>query len=250
MRRFVQAFAGLLVLFVIETEAQYAIPPQMRSQIAMEQLNRGATNQVGNVVYGLAAPPGRVVGDEYVDSNWNIGNVLMQSGDMLERYKVRFDLKSQMLEIEAMQGVKLLDYRMIKSVVWRETESQATRFFVNASAYKDEGTPLVGVLEVVVDGQVPLLRRHFLFVKQPDYVPALDVGSRDTKIYKKSTLMFATGTDLYEIKGKKSLTTLFGEHASKMEEFMKVNDLGVKRDSDLIHVFEYYNSLLAPVDQP
>src|SRR5688572_17261074 len=75
---------------------QYAIPPEMRSQVAMNQISRGATGNPSNVVYGLSAPPGRVVGDVYLDEKWNVGNVLLESGVLLERYNVRYDLKSEM----------------------------------------------------------------------------------------------------------------------------------------------------------
>jgi hypothetical protein len=251
MKRIFGAIVCITVVFCFQQGlAQFAVPSQMRSQIAMDQLRGGATNQVNNVVYGLPAPPGRVVGDEYLDTKWNVGNVMMQSGDILERYKVRYDLKGQLLEIESMQGVKLLDYKLIKSIVWLDSETQATRVFVNAAAYKDEGVPLIGILEVLVDGQAPLMRRHYLYVKQPDYVPALDVGSRDTQIFKKNEILYASGGDLFEIKGRKSLTALFGDHSAKVDDYIKANDLGVKRDSDLVRVFEYYNSLVTPTGQP
>jgi hypothetical protein len=248
MKSIVTLFALLFVMY-FDATAQYAIPPQMRSQVAVEALSRGATDQVGNVVYGLAAPAGQVIGDEYLDANWNVGNVMMRSGELFERYQVRYDLKNQSLEIQSMSGVKLIDSRMLRSVVWRD-ELGMTRYFVNAAEFKLEESPLIGILEVLIDGPVPLFRRHTLAVKQPDYNAALDVGSRDTKIFKKSSLFYSQGNVLTEVKGKKWPEALFGENAARMEGFIDVNNLSIKKDGDVIQIFEEYNKVLEANTQP
>jgi hypothetical protein len=226
---------------------QYAIPPQTRSQIAMDQLSRGATNNLGNVVYGLPAPPGVVVGDVYLDPVWNLGNVLLESGALLERYNVRYDLKAQTLEIQTSMVVKLLDYKLLRTVVWRD--NTGTRLFVNASAYKLEGSPLVGILEVLSDGNKPLLRRTTMHVKQPDYVPALDVGSRDATIYKKSAVYYNNGGELIEVKGKKGILSALSDKGTEVEEYIKTNKLGTRSDFEIARIFDYYNSLFPQTDQ-
>jgi hypothetical protein len=243
--------SGLLtVVTILGASAQTTIPQQMRTQQALNDLSHGATDRVGNVVYGVPAPPGLVVGDEYLDNKWNVGNLMMQSGELFERYKVRYDLKNQNLEIESLSGVKVIDSKMIRSVVWRDSETEQTRYFVTAKEFKLDDAPLIGILEVLIDGPVPLLRRHTLAIKKPDYNAALDVGSRDTKIYKKSTLYFAQNNVLTEVKGKKWPAALFGEHNARMEEFMEANKLGVKDNQDVITIFEYYNALLGGSAQP
>jgi hypothetical protein len=231
--------AGLLLSST--TFGQYAIPPQTRTQIAMDQLSQGATNNVGNVVYGLAAPPGRVVGDVYLDPEWNIGNVLLESGVLLERYNVRYDLKAQTLEIQTAMIIRLLDFKLLRTVAWRDATT--TRLFVNASTYKLDGVPLVGILEVLSDGNKPLLRRVTMHVKQPDYVPALDVGSRDATIYKKSAVFYNNGGELVEVKGKKGILAALSDKGTEVEEFIKKNKLGTRSDFEIARIFDYYNSL-------
>jgi hypothetical protein len=235
------------LLLCCESFGQYAIPPQTRSQIAMESLSGSSMTNLDNVTYGLPAPPGQVLGDVYIDPVWNIGNIMLQSGVVLERYNVRYDLKSQMLEIQTAKQVKLLDYKMIKTVIWKDDIT--TRLFVSAASYKFENTALVGILEVLSDGNKPLLRRTTMHVKQPDYVPALDVGSRDAKIYKKTALYYSVGSDLHEVKGKKAVLQALGDKATEMESFIETNDLGTKSERDLVRIFDYYNSLFVPAEK-
>jgi len=227
---------------------QYAIPPQTRSQIAVDQLAHGAMNNVNNVVYGLPAPPGEVKGDVYLDEQWNIGNVMLETGVVLERYNLRYDLKSQMLEIQTSMAVKLLDCKMLKTVVWKD--AVATRFFVNASGYKLDGVPLVGILEVLSDGKKPLMRRSTVHVKRPDYVPALDVGSRDATIYKKTDLFWTVDGNLTEVKGKKAILAALSDKSAEVEAYIDKNKLGTKKDEEIARIFDFYNSLAEGATDP
>jgi hypothetical protein len=232
--------AGLLVSY--SSNAQRAISTEVRSQIAMDQISRGAASNGANIVYGLAAPPGEVIGDVYIDPAWNMGTAVLGSGVLIERYNMRYDLKTQVLEIQTFSDIKLLDARMLKTIVWRDAKD--TRYFVTGSTYKLEGQKVAGVLEVLVDGAKPLLRRPTLYVKRPDYVPAMDVGSRDATIYKKTALFHVVGTDLVELKGKKAVMAALSDKGPEIEAFIKTNKLGTKSDEDVTAIFEYYNELV------
>ena len=235
-------------LFRCSAWGLYAIPPQTRSQIALEQLSTGNLNPMDNIVYGLPAPPGEVLGDVYIDPNWQMGNVMLTSGVVLERYNLRYDLKSQMLEIQTSIAVKVLDYKQIKMVVMQYPGK--ARFFVNAGDFRLEGVPLVGILEVMSDGQRPLLRRTTMHIKQPNYNAALDVGSRDATIYKKTDLFSAVGENLTEVKGKKGVLSALSDKEAEVESYIKQNSLGTKKDEDIARIFEYYNSLVGEKAEP
>ncbi len=228
--------------------AQYAIPPEIRTQVAMADISSNAVSSSGNVVYGVAAPAGRVIGDVYIDPDWHIGTIMLESGVLLEHYKIRYDLESQTLEIQTSLALKLLDSKMLKTVVWKDETH--TRYFVNASAFKLDETPLVGVLEVLSDGQKPLLRRATMHVKKPNYNQALDVGTRDAKIYKKTALYCLDGDKLKVVKGKKDILLALNDKQTEIESFISTNKLGTKTDFDVTRIFDYYNSLFENKLQP
>lgn len=237
------------IFLSMDVLGQYAIPPEIRTQVAMNHISSNAVGNPGNVVYGLAAPPGRVVGDVYLDPEWHIGSILLASGVLLEHYNIRYDLQSQTLEIQTTGMVRLLDSRMLKTLAWKD--ETGARYFVNANTFKLGGEALVGVLEVLSDGQKPLFRRATMHVKEPNYNTALDVGSRDAKIYKKTALYVVDGDQLKVVKkGKKGILLALHDKQAEIEAYIDTNKLGTKTDFDVIRIFDYYNSLFDGKAQP
>src|SRR5688500_16459670 len=92
-----------LFLTVISTSlfGQNAIPANMRAQFTLDQLNQNGL-ATGDVLYGVAPPPGRVVGDTYIDKKWNIGKILLYEKEkVIQGYPVRYDIKGDLLEIKS-----------------------------------------------------------------------------------------------------------------------------------------------------
>ena len=113
--------------------------------------------------------PGGVKGSTYLDKKWNLATILLfQSEKLLEGYPVKYELKENELEVKASNGIKILGTKNIKSLVWKDSITQEPKYFISGSEYTDEGTPLNGLLEVLSDGKVPLLKRNFVVVKAPD----------------------------------------------------------------------------------
>jgi len=214
----------------------------------MDRISNGAAANVNNLVYGLSAPPGEVIGDVYLDPEWNMGTAMLESGVLIERYNMRYDLRNQMLEIQTFNDVRVLLSKTLKTIVWRDATK--TRYFVNAAKYTRDGEKLVGVLEVLVDGSKPLFRHTTMHVKRPDYVPALDVGSRDATIYKKTAVLYGVGTDLIEVKGKKGVLAALSDRAPEVEAIIKTHGLNPKVDEDIAAIFEYYNKLVETNSKP
>lgn len=234
-----------LAVFLIVPIAAWsqAIPNNVRSQFALDRLTKMNFTGMDGTVVGLAAPPGRVVGNTYIDQKWNMGSVLIaEKNTPIEGYPMKYDIKAQNLEIKTVAGVRLLDVKKIGHVVWVDSLTKQPHYFVNAARYKEDGTPLVGLLEVVVDGQRSLLKRTVLSVKTPTYVAALDVGNRDTEISKKTKFFYSEGENVVEVTSKKKLLESFGDQGDEVKKFMKLNKLDVNQENHLSHIFEFYNS--------
>lgn len=234
---------GLIVVVVLisfhYSFSQTAVPTQVRAQLTLAGLGSGLTK--GDILYGVPLPPGRVVGDTYLNNSWNPAKIMLYGGKVIEGFAVKYDVKEEMLEIRGRNGIKLLEARRVQTLVWADSASGEQRFFVNAGEYREDGAPLTGLLEVISDGDLPLFKKTFVVQKDPTYVPAFNAGTRDTKIMKKEKFYFSKTKNLTKVGGKKTLLTAFGDHSDEVEQFMKSNKLSTNED-DLERIFEFYNS--------
>jgi hypothetical protein len=218
------------------------IPKQMRSQMTLDRMAQGGVGR-NDILYGIPSEPGRLVGDFYLDSKWNNGTImLIETETLIEGYPIKYDLKSQSLEIQSKAGIKVLDAKKVKSLVWIDSLTQKPYYFINAAEFTEDGTPLRGLIEVAVDGNLPLFCRSTIWVKKPDYVPALDVGSKDEIINKRRAYYYSSGKELVKITTKKKLLPIFGDEAKSVQNFIKVNALSVNDPTHLRRIFEFYNS--------
>ncbi len=233
----------LSILLQFEVFGQWAIPAQMRAENTLDRLSDKGGLSNSDILYGVPLPPGKVIGDNYLDKKWNKANILLyQSETVIEGYPIKYDIKSDLVEIKTNAGIKILDIKKIKNIVWVDSITSIPHYFVNAGEFKREGVPSRGLLEVLVDGNIPLVKKTELFVKKPTYNAALDVGTRDTKIYPKETNYYVKDGEMIKVKGKKDISAAAADRANEVESFIKVNKLNVNKETDLIRVFEILNS--------
>jgi len=234
-----------LVQTTTGTNASTAVPSKIRATNTMDRiLSRGGGIPKGSdIMIGVPLPEGEVRGTSYLNEKWNFSTLLLfDSENMLENIPVKYDLHANEIEVLTSNGTKVIPIKRIRSLVWKDSVTTLAKFFINASLYNDEGTPLTGLLEVAADGKKPFLIRNYVVVKQPDYVAGIDVGSRDTKIFKKTTLYYASGQGLTKITSKKVLLQAFGEDAAAVDKYIQDQDLSVKKEGDLVKIFNFYNA--------
>jgi len=249
--RIVATFIIAICLGSSSLFGQWAIPPVLRAENTLDRLSTKDGLSQGDLLYGLPIPPGTIIGDTYLDKKWNRATILLYESDkVIEGYFVKYDIKGLSVELKAKNGIKLLDIRKVKSMIWLDSLSNLPQYFVNAKEYNEEGTPLTGLLEVVVDGQMPLFKKTYLWEKEPTYVVAFDVGSRDKKIYKKDSFYFGKGSDVTKITNKKNLIVAFGDMGPEMEGFIKTNKLDVSKATGVQKIFEYYNGKFERPNDP
>lgn len=223
--------------------SQNALPAQIRIRQTLDGMSDLGGVSQSDLLYGVDILPGRILGDYYLDSKWNKASLLMYGSDkVIEGHYVKYDIEGNALEVKVDKAIKLILVNRIESLVWYDSLTQIPRAFVNAKGYTEKGVPLTGFLEILEDGQFPLAKRTTIWIKQPDYVVAFDVGSKDTKINKRETFYIAKNNELFEIKKKKDLLSYFGDKALAMDEFMKVNDLSIKQERGLRSIMAHYNA--------
>jgi hypothetical protein len=223
-----------------------AIPTNIRASYSMGSLSDGNALGTSEVLYGVPAPEGKVVGDTYLSTYWRKSAVQLYKDDkLIEGYDTRYDIRSDVLDVKTTAGVKVLEGKRIRSFSWKDSSRVDPVFFVNAHDYKMQGAPMTGFFEVLVDGPAPLFKYTTLHIKKADYNVSFDVGSRDDKILKQSTYYMGQGKSVVELDvPKKKLLALFGDKATEMDKYIDDSEVSLKKEVDLVKLFQHYNSLL------
>lgn len=239
----------ICVSFVLLSDlclGQNVLPPQIRIRQTMDGLSSAGGLSRSDVLYGVDVDQGRVLGDYYLDTKWNPASILMVGSEkIIEGYPVKYDIEGDAIEVMVGKQIKLIKVSQVESMIWYDSITNVPLAFINAKGFSENNVALSGLLEVLVDGDIPLIRKTTIWVKRPNYVPAFDVGSKDTKINKREAFYYAKGKTLFEIRKKKQLIALFGDKGVEMGEFIKVNHLNIKEQRGLSNIFLHYNSLIS-----
>lgn len=224
--------------------SQGAIPTIIRSQETLRGLNNGIGSS--ELLYGIALPPGELIGDGYLSLDWRLSSVMLYREEkLLEGYLTRYDISGGVIEFKTINGVKIINEDNVKSLVWMDTINQIRNYLVNAKEYKDEDhTQMAGFFEVLSDGNFPLFKKTNISIKKANYVVQFDVGTRDDEIQKIEVYYYAQGVRVSKVpmnKGK--LIKLFKGKESEIKNFIKANSLDVSQQHHLQAVFEKYNRL-------
>ena len=145
-------------------------------------------NFMGNTFYGIPPEPKKVEGNFYLDNKWNLASILLyREQTVMEGFRVRYNINSNMFELwepESSQITTIQGLR-IQNIVWMDSSYKVPRYFVNGMDFRDEEVPISGFFEVLVEGELPLMRRTIAVFKESNYNTALMVGNRNDQIIKR-----------------------------------------------------------------
>ena len=140
----------------------------------------------------------------------------------------------------------MIDAKKVKSIIWLDSLTHTPRYFVNAKDYKDESSQLTGLLEVLVDGQMPLFAQSYLEEKEigffVSFLSLFEKGEREKKYELKKMYYAGNGNTLTKITSERDLLLSFGDFYWEMEEYIQKNKLDITMQSGLQKVFELYNT--------
>lgn len=244
--------AGLLLAIRPALRAQEDLSKQM----TRDRLNSQVGVAPGGIIFGLKGAPGQLLGDPYLDSTFQTGNVVFYQklnlpdvgpGDMLVSIPLRLDLRSNEVEFRTKsQGVRVAPWPMVRSFGVLGNAAD-TSWFVNVREYNPiqiDNKMATGFFEQLVVGRISLLRYSAVSLTKANYNAALNVGSKDDLWEKKAGWYVAEGRMVKPFSpGKKALIALMGDKAPEIEAYLKAKKPDLKSKDDLKAAFQYYNSL-------
>jgi len=204
-------------------------------------------NLTGNTVYGIAPEAKKVEGNFYLDDQWNAASILLyRDHTVMEGFRVRYNINSNTFELmEAEKNlISTLPGLRIQNIVWMDSAYKVPRYFVNGMDFKEDGVPISGFFEVLVEGELPLMRRTIAVFKESNYNTALMVGNRNDQIIKRNVYYYLKNKDLFKVpKKRKALFSIFEGKEAEMEDFVDSNEIDLRKSGAIFQLFTYYNSL-------
>jgi hypothetical protein len=236
----------LVLIAALETQAQAVVPPNIRATNTLEKLFDYNGIDEGDILYGIPLPEAKVLGDTYLDTRWRNSNVMLyEQGELIEGFPMRYDIHLDELEFKGKKGIKVLEGNKVKSFVWTDSITRTPIYFINGKAFRNEhDVPFTGFFQVLAEGSVPLLKKTYIDIKKADYNVALNVGSPDDKILKKNKFYVLKENRVIELPASRRKFLIILNGNSRLEEFIKQNDLSTSNEQDLKLILDHYNSAL------
>ncbi|KEO74963.1 hypothetical protein [Anditalea andensis] len=207
----------------------------------------------GNMIFGIPDAPNHLVGNYYLDNKWNMASLMLYKNEeiLLDQW-VRYNIASNYFEILSQKDgtVKTIPGLRVHNLVWVDSLHRVPRYFINGMDLKEIGAPVTGFYEVLVDGELSLLRRTIATVKKSNYNTALMIGNKNDEIKKRDVYYYIQNDQVIEVpRNHKKLIQLFEEDKQKqLARYIKENNPNKKEVSGLYRVFSYYNSLFENAD--
>lgn len=244
MKFIILIFLGCVNSLLLSAQDDAALRA-IRARNTMTQFSDGTANLGSSGVYGLASSEEiKLEGNAYWDAHWGLSSLEIKGyKELVEGNYVRYDIYRNELEFLFKDGIKVLPGSKIVSIVWQDSLLSRPRFLVRGELYQENGIPLTGFVEILVDKNVKLIKRIMINTKMPNYNPALDVGSKNPKIVQENQYYYAIDNKLVRMKSKKDLQEWNQVHHSKIDAFIKANKIKFNNDFDLVKLVEYYNLL-------
>jgi hypothetical protein len=237
----------LIALFVLQGVAVLSQNPSstrnfMQNKYLLERMANPEQLLMGTVQTLPPAAPD-VVGNDLLNAQFQKATFLLNDSSLLEGLPVKYYITRNEFDVKTKAGLRALKGDRVKSFVWIDSATKKPQVFINAREFKrPNGTPGAGFFQLITEGKVGLMKQTEVIFKEANYHEALNVGSRDHQLIKKIHYYYLINNTFSPLP-KKKLESIFPDHQTDVQRFIKINTLDVAREDHLQALFDYYNSL-------
>lgn len=164
--------------------------------------------------------------------------------DSVAGVPVRLDLLANEVDIRAgPQDVRAAKASTVRYVDVNNRLGTSSRF-INVREYRGEADALSGFFEQLITGRLDLLQHPTVYIRRANYNMALNVGTKDDEIIKKTDWYIAQNKRATKFSpGKRALLDLMSDRKEQIEAYLKKAKPDLKTSAGLTAVVAYYNSL-------
>ncbi len=193
-------------------------------------------------VFDLTPP--EETGSVYYQDEWLPGAIKITDNKQVADYPMRFNIERNTIEIKLdsfsveLAGARALEFMLVETNA--SGEVIARHQFVNA---QQVGIPQSGFAEILVDSAVQLLKLHEVEYLKPDYVPALNTGSKVAKAVKEATYYLFDNSRLIEIPtSKRQALRVFTSYSPELAKLSKTMGVNPKKEKELVDLWQVWQA--------
>jgi len=210
------------------------------TSISKAQIYVGGLDQYmdyANISRNSAGPNNKysdMAGTPFLNDDFETGKVKLRNGKTYEG-PLRYDIYSDQIEFQTTDG-NVYEIRNPETVEKITIGDQNFLCF-----FKEEGRKLEGIYEELVNGDLTLLAKHRVYLK--DAVPAKPyIEARPATFIKKKSeyIIVDTEGDVIPVKNKKDVLGLEGG-SGDIKAYIKKNKIQVSNEKDLVALIAYLN---------
>ncbi|WDF55271.1 hypothetical protein [Mucilaginibacter sp. KACC 22063] len=182
-------------------------------------------------------------GSPYLSDSWQKGTVLLANGQTFN-LDIKYDMIADNLLFKNKNGDSLNFVQPVKEfkIKSADNDDSQSKLFRNGFPSTNVKTSASSFYEVLYDGGTKLLKREAksLWKESTTYATATETQNitQTTDYY-----IFKDGKMITVKPNKKAFLSALSNKTAELGKYVKDNNIDFKKDSDLIKVVSYYNSL-------
>ena len=154
-----------------------------------------------------------------------------------QEYYTKFDILNNEVNVNINGKIMVAPIAVVKGFTTHEAEGDRVFIALKPDNWKKAAT----YFEVIADGEIQLLAYYFVKDVGNSYNPAVDAGTKDSKLVKKEAYYILVDNKISKIPAKrKSGQQLFAEFGRSKSYFSK-NKVKFKSKNDLIDLVNFLN---------
>ncbi len=184
--------------------------------------------------------------DLYYFPEWNDVYVKFRNGKLLSGYKGRYDLMIGSLEV--LRGREIVEvpsslieeFLMVRMVGDNVPLIDSVRFV----RLDDDDIESSEFFEVLVQGDIALLKGVTLHRQTPNYLPTHDAGSLQPKLVREQDFVVVSesGVDLLSPRRKNS-EQILERHSAGSKEYIRENKVNFREEIDVVRLVQHLNDI-------
>lgn len=193
-----------------------------------------------------------VVGDFYIDSLWQNGDVklikpIAQIGglesDTIANIRLRYNVLNDELEVladEAKKDIRVIRGSQLKS--FKTNSGSGAVQYLNLAAVNPNGEAK-GFGAVLSSGKLTLLKVYKPKITKPNYNPGFGTGEKNTVVRLTSDYYLLTDKGVEKVSlSKKSLMPLLNDKKQEVDPYVKDHNVDFKDETQVADLLRFYNA--------
>jgi hypothetical protein len=232
MKRFICVLVLLSLALSTQSLAQGDLENFLRSRQVSADGNMMVLYKGGSKV---------IIGTPFFNDSWRNGSITASGGNTFNDVTIKFDSHSSLVMVKH-RGDSLYLYPQVISEFTLNTDNGILLF---KNGHYDEKLKLdrTKYLQVLQEGYWSLYKDVQKQLKEADFDPVFQIGSRDNQFVENVRYLFVNPKGEWNALPlrRRQIERFFGDELGKVREYVRANNLNIESEADLSKIFEYLN---------